>query len=203
MIRRTFVVLAGAALAAPLAAGAQTLTLGDAIGRLFTSHAYQPSWFAAGAGFPPPATLQSVVAGFATTLGPYQSIAPNGTRFTITFAHGTMQAEGALDASGAFTSLLFSRMQSKAAADRLAALFTAESIPAAWFSDRFLQALSLERIRSAIAAIKAQNGAFTSITPRQDGSYDLAFAKGHVSGVIDIGPGDVIEDFDLLPPSQS
>jgi len=201
MNRRTFAALAGAAMAAPLAAGAQTLSLSDAIARLFTAQTYAASWFAPNAGFPPPATMQGVVAGFVATLGPYRSIEPNGSRFTLTFARGTMQAEGTLDATGAFTSLLFSRMQSKAAGDRLAALFTTDTIPAAWFSDRFLQALSIDKIRSAIAAIKAQNGAFTSIAPRKDGAYDIAFAKGHVIGVIDLGPDSVIEDVDLLPPS--
>jgi hypothetical protein len=201
MNRRTFAVLAGAAIAAPLAAGAQALSLSDAIARLFTSPKYDASWFAPNVGFPPPATMQGVVAGFVTTLGAYRSIEPNGSRYTLTFARGTMQAEGTIDANGAFTSLLFSRMQSKAAADRLAGLFTADPIPATWFSDRFLQALSIDKIRAAIASIKSQNGAFASIAPRKDGSYDIVFAKGHITGVIDLGPDAVIEDFDLLPPS--
>jgi hypothetical protein len=202
MNRGTFVMLAGAALAAPRPAGAESLTFADAVARLFTAHALDAAWFAPNAGFPPPATLQSVLAGFVATLGAYTSIAPNGAAYTLTFAHGTMQVQGTI-ADGTFTSLLFSRMQCKAAADRLAALFTTDPIPAAWFNDHFLAVISIDKLRAAIAGIKAQNGAFTGVAPVKDGSYDVAFAHGHVIAVIDINADGVVQDIDLLPPPSA
>lgn len=200
MNRRLFALLAAAAAAAPLPARSQSLTFADAVARLFTAKTYDAAWFAPNLGFPPPATMQTIVAGLVATLGPYQSIAPNGSTYALTFAHGTLQVQGAI-ADGAFTSLLFSHMQCKACADKLSQLFTADTIPAAWFSDRFLAAISVDKIRSAIAAIKAQNGAFASIAPRKDGTYDLTFAKGRIIGAIDVDAAGVIQDMDFLPPA--
>jgi len=201
MKRASFVLVTGAAFAVPHPAGAaDSLTFADAVARLFTAKAYDASWFSPSAGFPPPATMQSVVAGLIATLGAYVSIAPNGSRYTLTFAHGTLQVEGAI-AAGAFTTLLFSRMQCKAAADKINAIFTTDPIPAAWFSARFLQVISIDKLRSAIAAIKAQNGAFTGATPAKDGSYDVAFAKTHIFAIIDVDADGVVQDLDLLAPS--
>ncbi len=200
MNRRLFALLAAAAAAAPLPARSQSLTFADAVARLFTAKSYDAAWFAPNLGFPPPATMQTVIAGLVATLGPYQSIAPNGSTYTVTFAHGTMQVQGTI-ADGAFTSLLFNRMQSKAAADKLAALFSADTIPPAWFSDRFLAAISIDKIRAAIAAIKGQEGPFTSVSPRKDGTYDVIFGKGHITGTIDVDAAGVIQDMDFLPPA--
>ena len=69
------------------------MTVEDAIARLFTAGALQPAWFTptmlAAA---PVERTRSIIDGIVAELGPYQSIAPNRSRFTVTFARGTIQA---------------------------------------------------------------------------------------------------------------
>jgi hypothetical protein len=183
--RTTFVLGTWAALAFPVAATAKTtLTFADAVARMFTAPAVQSAWFTAEfLAAVPLARAQAIVGDLTTTLGAYQSIQPNGSRYTVTFARGTIQAEGTLDASGAFAGLLFSRMQSAAVADRLAGLFHTKPIPVAWFSAAMLGVVPIGQIEDIIAAMTTKYGAFDRVTPAKDGSYDVAFANGSASAI--------------------
>ncbi len=184
MDRTTFVLAAGTALAFPAVAFAKPMSLQDAIARLFTAPAVQAAWFTPEfLAAVPLEKAQGIVTGLVTTLGAYQSIAPNKSRFTVTFARGTIQAEGTLDASGAFSGLLLSRMQSPAVADRLAGLFHTTPIPVAWFSAAMLGAIPIDRIADIITSMTTKYGAFERVTPALDGSYDVIFANGSASAI--------------------
>lgn len=194
MKRRAFVLTAAAAAYVPSGAVAQTVSAADAIARLFTAPQLQSAWFTpvflAAVSL---ADLKTILDGITGALGPYQSIAPNGKNYTVTFARGTVQAGATLDASGAFGGLLFSRMQSPLAAERVTDVFQTLPIPAAWFSDRFLAAVPIEKIRAIVAAIQTQFGAFQSAKPAPDGTYNLTFANGTASALVFLGSDGKIE----------
>jgi hypothetical protein len=182
--RTTFVLATGAALALPAVAFAKPISLQDAIARLFTAPAVQAAWFTPEfLAAVPLDKAQGIVTGLVATLGAYASIAPNKTRFTVTFARGTIQAEGTLDASGAFSGLLLSRMQSPAVAARLAGLFHTTPIPVAWFSAAMIAAIPIDRIGDIITSMTTKYGAFERVTPAPDGSYDVTFANGSASAI--------------------
>jgi hypothetical protein len=198
--RRAFAFSIVAAALAPQIGVAQTVSLQDALARLFTGPDLQPSWFSA----PflaqiPIEQCRSIVSATVATLGPFVSVAPNGKSYTLTFARGTIQAEGKLDASGAFTGLLFSRMQSAAASERLTAILNGGKPPAAWFSDRFLAQVPIDKVDAVLAAVKTQYGAFVKASPAKDGTYDIAFAKGNGHALIYLGPDGKIEGLILQP----
>jgi hypothetical protein len=204
--RRTFVLSTATVLAlAPHAAGAQSAPVGlsDAIARLFTPPAVSAAWFS-----PlflaaiPIEHVQTIVNGIVSTLGPYSAIVPNGARFTLHFARGTIQGEGALDPSGALTGLLFSRMQSQAVLDRLTALMTEPDVPADWFSARFLAAVPIERGRAIVASVKAQDGDFVRVTPAPDGSYDIALTKGRIRALAFLNSDGKIEGLIFQPETN-
>ncbi|MGA2395471.1 MAG: hypothetical protein ABSH03_19185 [Candidatus Lustribacter sp.] len=176
------------------------MTVEDAIARLFTAGALQPAWFTptmlAAA---PVERTRSIIDGIVAELGPYQSIAPNRSRFTVTFARGTIQAEGKLDDSGALAGLFFSRMQGPAAAQILSAFFKANPMPDTLFSDKFLASIPIEKSRTIAARLQGQFGPFVSATPTQDGSYDVEFANGSATTLIFLGPADKIEGLIFQP----
>jgi hypothetical protein len=199
--RRAFVVaLSAAAAATPRALRAEVIAPMDAIARLFTAPSLREAWFTPlFLASVPLDQVRTIIANVADTLGPYASIVPNGSAYTVAFARGTIQANASLDASGAFSGLLFSRMQSAAAHDRLAAIFGPDPVPAAWFSSRFLSAVPLERSHRIIDALKAQYGAFRGVTPAADGTYTLAFAGGRLTALIYLGPDGKIEGLIFRP----
>jgi hypothetical protein len=165
------------------------VTASDAIARLFTSPAVESAWFdATFLASVPLAKVHSICSDVTATLGAYRAIAPNGTSYTLTFDRGTIQAEAVVDAGGIFTGLGFSRMQSRAAEERLTALLQMDIVPAAFFNDLFLAAVPLEAVTAIIGAMKAQSGAFRSIFASGDGTYDVAFAKGRYTARIYLGP---------------
>jgi hypothetical protein len=200
MNRRAFVLATAAAAYAPRAAIAQTVTPAFAIARLFTAPPIQAAWFT-------PVFLaavnvtqiQTIVASLIDTLGPYQSIAPNGTGYTVTFARGSVQADATVDAGGAFNSLTFGRMQSPIAADRASGVFQTVPIPAAWFSDRIVATGGVEKVRTAITAFLTQYGAFKQAAPAPDGTYTVTFANGTATLLIFLGPDQKIESIYLQP----
>jgi hypothetical protein len=201
MDRKAFVLsTAAAATIAPAVAGAQTLSPQAAVVRLLTAPAAEPAWFSAGFLAAVPIDKINVnLAGLRARLGAYQSIAPNGERYTVTFANGTVQASAALDSSGAFTALLFNSIQNAAAADRITALFRTNPIPAAWFSDRFLAEIPVERTAAIVAMMKTQLGDFQRVAPDKDGSYDATFAKGSANVKIALGSDGKIEGLFFKP----
>jgi hypothetical protein len=198
--RVAFVVALGGSTVFGAALGAQTISTSDAIARLFTAPKLEPSWFS-----PiilaqvPVEQLQTVVKQIVATLGSFQSVAVNGNGFTVRFASGSVQATATLNADGVFTNLLFSRMQSDAAANRVASLFQTHSVPATWFSDRFLSSVPIERVRAINDAVITQYGAYQTTTPAKDGTYTVTFAKGAMSCNIFLGPDGKIEGLLLRP----
>ena len=98
----------------------------------------------------------SYIDGIVAALGPYQSIAPNRSRFTVTFAHGTVQIEGKVDDSGAFAGLFFSRMQGPAATQSLTTFFKADPMPDTLFSDKFLASIPIEKSRALADSLKTR-----------------------------------------------
>jgi hypothetical protein len=193
MQRNAFVLSLAAAAGAPRFVAAQTLSLQDAISRLFTASAAQPEWFSATfLAAVPVERVRSITADIVAALGPYQSIAPNRSRFTVTFAHGTIQAEGKLDDAGAFTGLLFTRMQGPAATQTLTTFFKTDPMPDTLFSDMFLAQIPIEKSRMLAAGLQEQFGPFVSATTVPDGSYDVEFANGSATALIFLGPADKI-----------
>jgi len=100
---------------------------------------------------------------------------------------------------GAFTGLFFSRMQSAAAADRIAGLFHTVPIPSDWFSADMLAAVPIAQIRAITQSLTTQFGAFASATPVKDGSYDVEFANGAATFLIFIGADGKIEGLIAQP----
>jgi hypothetical protein len=176
----------------------------DAIGRLFTAPALEPAWFAAGELADVPLDAwRTVLDDITRTLGPYRSVTPNGATSTVAFANGTVQATAALDANGAFTRLLFDRMQSAAAASRLTALFQTTPVPAAWFSDSTLQLAPIDRLNTMFGAIATQFGAFQKATPARDGTYTVTFAKGALSFSVFLDGDGKIDELRFVPAKAS
>jgi len=202
MNRRVFA--AGAAGVIALAgsgARADTLDTRAAIARLFTAPAVQEAWFEPAflAAVPLP-KIQAILAGIVARLGPFQSVAPNGAAFTAHFANGMAQVRAALDAGGAFSGLQFYGFQDAASLARLNALLTAtDPIPADWFAASFLAAVPIERVRTVIAGLKDQLGAFSAAQPAVDGTYDVVFAKGTVSGMIDLDTAGKVDGLLFRP----
>jgi hypothetical protein len=200
MDRKVFVLSVAAAAIAPGIGEAQTVNAQTALTALFTAPAVEPAAFSSiFLAAVPIEKVRSIRADVFATLGQFESVASNRSRYTVTFARGTIQADAKLDESGAFIGLLLSRMQSAPAADRLSALFHTDPFPAAWFSDRFLAEIPVEKSGAIIAAIKAQYGAFVSATPSKDGSYDVEFANGSANALIFLGPDGKIEGLIFQP----
>jgi hypothetical protein len=200
MKRKAFVRTTAAAAFVPKIAAAQALAPADAIARLFTAPQLQAAWFTpvflAGVSL---VELKAILADITGALGPYQSIAPNGKRFTLTFARGTVQADASLDAGGVLAGLLFSRMQSPLAADRVSGVFRTVPIPANWFGDRFLAAVPIEKMRAIVAAIQLQYGAFQHAMPAADGTYDITFANGRAAVLVFLDAAGKITGFIAQP----
>jgi hypothetical protein len=193
MQRHVFVLGLAAAASTPRFVSAQTLSAQDAITRLFTGGPLQPSWFTPEMlAFTPLERKQANVDNIISAVGPYQSIAPNRSRFTVTFAHGTVQIEAKLDASGAIAGLLYSRMQGPAATQTLTTFFKTDPIPETLFSDDFLAHIPIEKSRTLATRLQDEFGPFVSATPVQDGSYDVEFANGSATALIYLGPADKI-----------
>jgi hypothetical protein len=200
MQRNAFALSLAAAASTPRFVGAQTLSVQDAIARLFTASTLQPEWFSAAfLAAVPLERSRSILDNIVATLGPYQSIAPNRSRFTVTFAHGTIQAEGKLDVTGAFAGLFFSRMQGPAATQTLTTFFKTNPMPDTLFSDQFLAKIPIEKSRTIAANLQDQFGPFVSATSVQDGSYDVEFANGSATTLIFLGPADKIEGLIFQP----
>jgi hypothetical protein len=193
MQRNAFVLSLAAAASAPRFVAAQTLSVQDAITRLFAASTLQPAWFTPKmlAAVPVERT-RSLIDDIVAALGPYQSIAPNRSRFTVTFAHGTIQVDGKLDDAGAFAGLFFSRMQGPAATQTLTTFFKTDPMPDTLFSDRFLASIPIEKSRVLAARLQEQFGPFVSATTVQDGSYDVEFANGSATALIFLGSADKI-----------
>lgn len=187
-------VVTAAAIGVPHRARAQATGVQDALARLFTVKPVQAQWFAAS--FPgglPPAQWSAIVDDIVAALGPYASTAPNGQAYTVSFARGSVQAAATVDASGAFTGLLLSKMQSQLALDRLNGLFHTVPVPADWFSSDFLNEIPAIRINALTASMKEQLGALQSITPNKDGTYAVVCAKGSSTAEIFInGAGKIV-----------
>lgn len=176
----------------------------DAVARLFTSVGLQAAWFSPlFLAAVPLEQVQTIRDQIVATLGAYQGIAANGNGFTVRFARGTVQATGALDASGAFSGLLFSRMQSDAAEQRLTALFATDPIPADWFSATFLAQVPVERTRAVVAALTNEYGAFERATPAADGTYTVDLAKGDLACLIFLDPEQRIVGLIFRPTHAS
>jgi hypothetical protein len=200
MERRVFVLGVAAVAIAPAMGDAQTVSVQDAIARLFTAPAVESTWFSSNfLAAVPLEKVRAILAAIVGTLGAFQTIAPNRSRYTLTFAGGTIQGEGSLDEAGAFAGLLFSRMQSAAAADRIAALFRTDPPPAAWFSDRMLDSVPIAKIGTVVTSMKTQYGAFKSATPSKDGTYDVEFVNGSANALIFLGPDGKIEGLIFQP----
>jgi hypothetical protein len=200
MQRNAFVLSLAAAASAPRFVAEQTLSVQDAITRLFTASTLQPAWFTPGMlAVAPVERTRSIIDGIVAALGPYQSIAPNRSRFTVTFAHGTIQVQGKLDDSGAFAGLFFSRMQGPAATQSLTTFFKTDPMPDTLFSDKFLAEIPIEQSRAIAARLQEQFGPFVSATTVQDGSYDVEFANGSATALIFLGPADKIEGLIFQP----
>jgi len=200
MQRNAFVLSLAAAASAPRFVAAQTLSVQDAITRLFTATTLQPAWFTPDmlAAVPVERT-RSIIDNIVAALGPYQSIAPNRSRFTVTFARGTIQVDGKLDDSGAFAGLFFSRMQGPAATQSLTTFFKTNPMPDTLFSEAFLAKIPIEKSRTIAARLQEQFGPFVSATTVKDGSYDVEFANGSATALIFLGPADKIEGLIFQP----
>lgn len=200
MQRHAFIFSLAAAASAPAFVVAQTLSVQDAITRLFTASTLQPAWFtSAFLAAVPLERSRAIIDGVVAALGPYQSIAPNRSRFTVTFAHGTIQVDGKLDDSGAFAGLFFSRMQGPAATQSLTTFFTTKPVPDALFSDAFLAKIPIEKSRTIAVQLQDQFGPFVSATPVKDGSYDVEFANGSATALVFLGPAEKIEGLVFQP----
>lgn len=92
----------------------------DALARLFTADHVDSAWFS-------PAFLQAVSAdqvqaivdGLQASLGPFQSVQPNGNGFTVVFERGTVPATIALDANGLIIGLRFQTPRPRSLAEVL------------------------------------------------------------------------------------
>jgi hypothetical protein len=200
MQRNAFVLSLAAAASAPRFVAAQTLSVQDAIARLFTASTLQPEWFSAAfLAQVPLERVRSITNDILAALGPYQSIAPNRSRFTATFAHGTIQVEGKLDDSGAFAGLFVSRMQGPAATQTLTTFFKTNPMPDTLFSDKFLASIPIAKSRDLAAHLQQQFGPFVSATTVPDGTYDVEFANGSATALIFLGPADKIEGLVFQP----
>jgi hypothetical protein len=204
MKRRTFALaLAGIALAGHPAQAAE-LTTGQAVARLFTAPALEPAWFStAELAAVPIDAWRTVLDDITRTLGTFQKVTANGPAWTVSFARGTVQATAALDAGSAFTRLLFDRMQSPAAAARLASLFTTTPVPAEWFSDTTLAVTPIDRLRTMFGAMATEFGAFQTAVPARDGTYLVTFSKGALSFSIFLDGDGKIEELRFVPAKTS
>ncbi len=193
---------ATAALPSPISAASSSpaIALPDAIVRLFTAATIAPDWFAPSfLASVPIDQVRGIVASVHATLGAYASIAPSPHGFAVAFATGSVQAQGALDANGAFTGLQISAMQTPLIAQRLRALFGPDPAPAAWFGDQFLATYPIDRVHTIIATIKGQAGPLLDVLPQPDGTYDLSFVNAHVAGLAFLGPDGRFEVLRFQP----
>jgi hypothetical protein len=207
-MNRSAFVLAAAALAVPAAAAAQSSTppadVGAALTRLFGSPEVQPSWFSADFLKEIPIDrVREITKELTGLLGPFRSVTPNVTQYAVTFEHGSVQAEGMLDKSGAFMELLLSRMQCELARKRLTDVFGGTPPPPDLFDTRFLNGVPIDRIRSLVKSIIDANGTLTGVVPQKNGSYDLAFTHGHAGAVIFLDGDGQIAGLLVQPPPAS
>ena len=98
-----------AAVTAPRFGATQALSVQDALPRLFTASTLQRAWFTPKMlAVAPVEPTRLIIDGIVAAIGPFQSIAPDRSRFTVTFARGSIQVDTKPDYSGAFAGLFFS-----------------------------------------------------------------------------------------------
>ena len=198
MKRWTFLCSLAAAPTVRGVAAAAAVSTAEAIARLFTSPTIDPAWFSslflATYSVDQERTLVADILG---GLGGYKGLVTNGNGFTVSFQRGSVQATARLNQDGAFTFLIFSRMQSPLAAGRIAAVFTTTPIPEDWFSRGVLTSMGIVEIRGIVSTLENKFGAFQGAAPAPDGTYDLTFSKGHATGLIFIGADGKIESLNF------
>lgn len=201
MDRSVFVLgAAAAAAAAPQMGDAQTMSVPDALARLFNAPQAEPAWFSDGfLAAVPIDKARTITAGIKAELGGYQSAALKEGRYTLTFARGSMRADAKLDEDGRFTTLLVNNMISTDAMDRITALLHSDAVSPAWFSDHFLSSLPVERTNAVIGELKSRFGAFRSVEPNGDGTYNAIFTGGTVNVQIALGTGGKIDGLLFKP----
>jgi len=200
MNRKLFVSAVAALALGPQLGEAQTMTVPDALARLFDAPTAQPEWFNTNfLAAIPIEKVRTITDSIKANLGAYQSAAFTQGRYTLTFARGSLRADAVLDDSGNFTTLLVNNMISTDAMERITALLQTDSVPAAWFSDHFLATIPTEKTDALIANMKTKFGPFRSLAPADDGSYNAAFANGTVNVRISLGTDGRIEGLFFRP----
>lgn len=198
MKRWRFVCSLAAIPAAARGAAAETVSPAEAIARLFTAPTIDAAWFSSL--FLATYSVdqeRAIVADILGALGGYKGLVPNGNGYTVSFERGSVQATARLNQDGAFIFLIFSRMQSSLAAGRMAAVFTTTPIPEDWFSRGVLTSMGIVEIRGIVSTLETKFGTFQGAAPVPDGTYDLSFSKGHVTGLIFIGADGKIESLNF------
>ncbi len=124
----------------------------------------------------PVAAVQTQVDGYRGRLGALQSVDQDPTGDQLRFAAGSLRATVEFDSGGKVAGLRFHDEQSPADRTGLERLLRADHADAAWFSQGFLDQISLAEVNALTAQVRAAEGSFIRVESRA-GVYYAVFTS--------------------------
>ncbi len=159
----------------------------------------------------PPARLKQVLDQVSNGLGDYQGASQQGSAYRADFERGYLPTTIHLDSDGRIDGLFFRpavlttdaagdlKPATGPAAERLAALFTTEVIPADWFSDTFLERVPVSQIQELVGRLNNTLGTYEQSLQTRSG-YSVQFSGGSVPAQIRLGDDGRIEGLFFQQP---
>ena len=146
----------------------------------------------------PVSVVQTQIDSYRGRLGALQTIDQDPTGDRLVFAGGSLRATVELDADGKAAGLRFHDEQSPADRTALDRLLRADHADAAWFSQGFLDQISLSDVDALTAKVRTAEGAFVRIDSRA-GVYYAVFANAENIVQIATTPSGKIAYLTLAP----
>ena len=124
----------------------------------------------------PVADVQTLVDGYRQRLGALQTVEHDSTGDQLRFANGSLRATVELDDAGKVAGLRFHDEQSDTDRAAIVRVLSSEHADSAWFTQAFLDQISISQIDALSAQIRAAEGPFVRVDSRA-GIYYAVFAN--------------------------
>jgi hypothetical protein len=124
----------------------------------------------------PVADVQTLVDGYRQRLGTLQTVERDPTGDQLRFANGTLRATVELDGAGKVAGLRFHDEQSETDRAAILRVLSSDHADSAWFTQGFLDQISVSQIDALSAQVRAAEGPFVRVDSRA-GVYYAVFAN--------------------------
>jgi hypothetical protein len=124
----------------------------------------------------PVADVQTLVDGYRQRLGALQAVEHDATGDQLRFANGSLRATVELDEAGKAAGLRFHDEQSETDRAAIVRVLSSAHADSAWFTQAFLDQISISQIDALSAQVRAAEGSFVRVDSRA-GVYYAVFAN--------------------------